>query len=243
MENAIIKVDCLEKSFKKARVLDGISFDIEHGAITAILGPNASGKTTLLKCILGLMIADKGTICINGTSIQNNAAYRKYIGFMPQAASFPDNVSAKALLGLIARFHGQKTASTELIDLFGIGSILTKPVRELSEGTKQKISAVCALSFGAQILILDEPTVGLDPISSIHLKEQILAEKQNGKTVLLTSHVMTEVEELADNIIFLLDGKLRFDGQVDKLKHITNEVRLERAIAKLMSKRDAKIHA
>ena len=243
MENTIIEVDSVEKSFRKLKALGGISFEIERGVVTAILGPNASGKTTLLKCILGLMIADRGEIRINGSRIKDCAMYRRLIGYMPQVASFPDNVSPSALMALIAHLRGRSPVSDELIELFDLGPVLARPVRELSGGTKQKISALCALSFGAEILILDEPTVGLDPVSSIHLKEKILHEKHKGTTVLLTSHVMTEVEELAANVVFLLDGKVRFKGPIKELQDVTGEARLERAVAKLMIERQKRVHA
>ena len=122
----------------------------------------------------------------------------------------------------------------ELVRLFGLEKEFDKPMRTLSGGTRQKVSAVLAFSFHPQILILDEPTAGLDPVSSRILKEKILQERNHGKTIILTSHIMSEVETLADRIVFLLEGEIYYDGSPTRLKEDVGEQDLERSIAKMM---------
>lgn len=232
----MIKIKNLKKSFGKLQVLNNISMNIESGKITAILGPNSSGKTTLIKCILGLVIADAGDILVNNLNIKNNYHYKFLIGYMPQITRFPENLTLQELLYIFKDLRGGNSNEKELINNFEIKEFLNKPLRVLSGGTRQKINVVLAFMFNPQILILDEPTAGLDPISSTLLKDKIIQEKQNGKAVVITSHIMSEVEELADNIIFLLEGKIIFAGTISELKEKTKENKLERAIAKIMEK-------
>ena len=133
-----------------------------------------------------------------------------------------------------------KTANEqELIELFGLESFLNKKLGTLSGGTKQKVNIVLTFMFDSELIILDEPTTGLDPIALIHLKKLILKEKAKGKTILITTHIMSVVDELADEIVFLLDGKIYFKGSIDALKEQTNNENLEHAIANLISKQYA----
>ena len=130
---------------------------------------------------------------------------------------------------------GSVTQADDLISYFRLSDEMSKPLKNLSGGTRQKVNAIVAFMFNPDILILDEPTAGLDPISSSLLKDMIIAENDAGKTVIITSHIMSEIQELADTILYLLDGKIFFDGPVDELIAQTGEKNLERAIAKMMS--------
>jgi Cu-processing system ATP-binding protein len=127
-----------------------------------------------------------------------------------------------------------KEPDESLIRDFGLGLELSKKLNELSGGTRQKINAVAAFMFNPEVFFLDEPTAGLDPRSSSILKDKILAQRKAGKTFVITSHVMTELEELADEIVFLADGKVRFNGSVRQIKDLTRQANLERAVAELM---------
>ncbi len=233
---AEIEIRGLEKSYGKNKVLKGIDLDIYAGEITAVLGPNASGKTTLLKCILGLVIPSAGEIRVRGKEVGGSYEYRRFIGYMPQEPSFPENLTPEELIRLISSIRKvyPEDRIKALAELFKIKTFFNRQVRSLSGGTKQKVSALIALAFDPDILILDEPTVGLDPVSSSKLKEEIIRRKEEGKTVLLTSHIMSEVEQLADRVVLLIEGVKRFDSSVKELKEITGEDRLERAVAKLM---------
>lgn len=231
----MIEIKGLEKSFGKLHVLRGVDLRIRRGTLSAILGPNASGKTTIIKSMLGLVIPDAGEILVDGKQVRNNWDYRNAIGYMPQIARFPDNLSPRELIAMLKDIRGaENRAESALIDRFGLQQALNQSLRNLSGGTRQKVNAVLSLMFDAPLLIMDEPTSGLDPVSLIKLKELILAEQAKGKTILLTTHIMGLVEELADEIVFLLEGKIYFQGSVAELRSTYNEERVERAIAKMM---------
>ena len=232
----MIQITDLKKSFGKLEVLKGIDLDIEDGKIYAIVGPNASGKTTLIKSILGLVKMDTGIIEVNGEKVNGDCGYRKHLGYMPQIARFPDNLKVREILRLVRDLRNNpEHTDDELIEIFNLQKEMDKPLKTLSGGTRQKVSAVIAFLFRPQTLILDEPTAGLDPVASSALKNKIIDECKNGKTFILTSHIMNEIEELADKIIFLLDGKIYYEGSVDMVQDHTKQKSLERAIAKLMS--------
>jgi Cu-processing system ATP-binding protein len=230
----MVIVEQVEKRFGRLEVLREVSATFEAGKITAIVGPNASGKTTLMKCILGLVLPDSGKVTIDGQNVQA-AQTRDHIGYMPQKAQFPDNLRVQELLRWIQDLRGQTSnIQNGLIDYFDLKPHLQKSLRTLSGGTRQKVSAVLALMFNPSVLLFDEPTAGLDPLASSRLKDTILEQKAQGKTILLTSHVMSELEELADEVLFLLDGAIVFRGTLHEIRQRSGETRLERAIAKLM---------
>lgn len=225
----------LSKRFGRSQVLDGIDLDIARGRVTAIVGPNAAGKTTFIKCILGLTRPNSGRITFDGTEVCADDSYRARIGYMPQIARFPENLSAAELFDMLKDLRGKHALlDEELIETFELKGELDKPLKTLSGGTRQKVNAAMAFLFSPELLILDEPTAGLDPVSSGVLKSKILSERKQGKTFILTTHIMTEIEELADNVAFLYDGKVRFAGAVRDVKAMTHQASLERAIAVMM---------
>lgn len=230
----MVTITDLHKSFGKLEVLRGINEHILPGESVAILGPNGSGKSTLIKCILGLVLPQKGEIKVNGVPIRKQHNYRKHIGYLPQIAHFPDNMKVKNLIEMIAYMRGSTSSSQELIDYFEVRSFINKPLRSLSGGTRQKINAILALMFDCDLYIYDEPTVGLDPISRVLFKNHVQQQKEAGKTIILTTHLLNEVEELADRIIFLLDGKVYYNRSVTELIEKYQENSLERAIVKML---------
>lgn len=232
----MIEVKDLYKTFGKVEVLKGLDLSIKKGGIFAVLGPNGSGKTTLIKCILGMVIPNKGIIEINNESIIKKHQYRNDIDYLPQIANFPSNLSVTELIEMIKNLRPKSTYDTELIKVFRLENFLDKKLGNLSGGTRQKVNLVLAFMFDSELVILDEPTTGLDPISLIKLKEIINKEKQKGKTILITSHIMSFVEEVADEIVFLLDGKIYFKGTIKKLKEDTDQKNLEQAIATILLK-------
>ena len=270
------------KSYGRLRVLQGLDLTVQRAQVTAIIGPNASGKTTFNKILLGLVRPDGGEITIDGARINGCSAYRAKIGYMPQAARFPENLCADDVFRMLADIRGVSADSArgptsgpasgltsgpasgltsgpasgltsvparssfssrrserdeELIETLSLGPVLKTPIRILSGGMRQRVNAALAFLFRPSLLLLDEPTAGLDPISSSTLKDKILRERAAGRTFILTSHVLSELEELADRITFLLDGVAHFSGTQDELKHQTNQPTLERAIAQLMRQR------
>ncbi len=235
----MIEFKNLHKRFGKLTVLDGLDLAIKKGGIFAILGPNGSGKTTLIKCLLGMVIPNKGEINFKNESVLKKWEYRNNLNYLPQIANFPPNLTVIELLRMIKNLRPKESKEEELIELFGLKEFLNKKLGNLSGGTKQKVNIVLTFMFDSELIILDEPTTGLDPIALIHLKELIQQEKEKGKTILITTHIMSVVEELADEIVFLLDGKIYFKGSIDALKKQTNNDNLEHAIANLISKQYA----
>jgi Cu-processing system ATP-binding protein len=231
----VIRVTNLRKSFGKLRVLNDLNLEIRQGTITALLGPNGAGKTTLVKSILGMVRPDSGEIEVAGVRIDGEGRYRANIGYMPQIARYPENLTVREIFSMIQDLRGARSGTDdELVTLFELEKQLDKPFKTLSGGNRQRVSAALAFMFGPSILFLDEPTAGLDPIASSTLKDKILRERRAGKTVVLTSHVLSEVEELADTIVYLLDGRVHLEEPVAGLLARTGENTLERAIAREM---------
>jgi Cu-processing system ATP-binding protein len=235
----MIKITGLTKQFGKYEVLKSLDLTIDTGKVTAIVGPNGSGKTTLIKLILGLVKPSGGKIQVDGEDIFNNFLYRNKIGYMPQIARYPDNLSSNELFSLVKELRtATDISSAELINVFKLASEMEKPFKTLSGGTKQKVSATIAFAFSPLIYFLDEPTAGLDPVSSSFFKDLVIKEKSKNKTIILTSHIMSEVQELADEIVFLLEGEIKFKGTLEDLLNSSKEVKLERALAELMSRKN-----
>jgi Cu-processing system ATP-binding protein len=232
----MIQIKNLHKKFGKLTVLDGLDLEISTGGIFAILGPNGSGKTTLIKSVLGMVIPNSGEIKINDESVLRKWNYRNQINYLPQIANFPSNLTVKELIAMVKNLRPKESHDKNLVQLFDLDSFLNKKLGNLSGGTKQKVNLVLTFMFDSGLIILDEPSTGLDPISLIRLKEIIQKEKKKGKTLLITTHIMSLVEEIADEIVFLLDGKIYFKGSLDQLKLQTDQTDLEHAIANLISK-------
>ena len=234
----VIEVRGLEKSYGRMRVLRGVDLAVKAGRVTAILGPNGAGKSTLVRVLLGLARPDEGSVVVGGMPVADDPAYRADIGYMPQHPQFPENLSGREVVRLLRELRGHPLAEdNELFEAFALGPELDKPVRVLSGGTRQKLNAAVAFMFRPDILLLDEPTAGLDPVASGVLKARIQSARQAGATVLLVSHVLSELEELAEDVILLLDGKVAFQGALRRLKELTGETRLEHAVARLMQRR------
>ena len=231
----MVTIENLHKKFGKNHVLSGVDLTIADGGIFAVLGPNGSGKTTLIKSVLGMVIPDKGTITVLNENIKKSSDYRHKIDYLPQIANFPSNLKVKELIKMIKDLRKPTHEDQRLIELFKLEPFLDKKLGNLSGGTKQKVNLVLTFMFDSPIVILDEPTSGLDPISLIRLKDLIKAEKAKGKTILITSHIMSFVEEISDEIVFILEGKIYFKGSIQKLKTKTNQPDFEHAIASILS--------
>lgn len=229
----------LSKNFGKLKALDSVNVRLEKGQAVALVGPNGSGKTTFLKCILGLVIPDSGQILLDEKPVLNGWEYRNRIGFMPQIGRYPENMRVRQLFDMIRELRGsQSQTDDDLIKSFEVKKFEDKPMRTLSGGTRQKVSACLAFLFDPDVLILDEPTAGLDPLAAEILKEKILFEKKKGKLVLVTSHILSDLEEMATDVLYIMDGKIRLFQPIETLKNETGETKLNRAIANLM-KHDA----
>lgn len=225
----------LRKRFGRLVALDGIDVQVAPGHITALVGPNGAGKSTLIKCLLGLVRPDEGEILLGGAPLDGGWEYRQEIGYMPQAPRFPDNLAGREVVEMLRDLRRNLApGDVELLEWFGESGAFDRPVRVLSGGTRQKLNAAIAFLFRPNLLILDEPTAGLDPVASGVLKDKIRRVRDAGGTVLLSSHLMAELEELAEDLVFLVDGQVRYAGALAGLKARTEEASLERAMATVL---------
>lgn len=233
----MIEIIEVHKKFGKLEVLKNVSLSCQKGQCIALIGPNGCGKTTLIKAILGMVLPDKGKIEYNGKSILKEYLYRSDIGYMPQIGRYPDNMSVGQIIEMITTIrNSDKELDTDLLKAFELETMFDKQMRTLSGGTTQKVSAVLAFLFNPEVLILDEPTAGLDPLASEILKEKIIKEKEKGKLILITSHLLSELDELVTEIIFMQEGEVHFHKKVEDLKAETNEDKISKAIASVLKK-------
>lgn len=232
----MIKITNLQKKFGKFQVLKNINLQLNEGNIVALLGPNACGKTTLIKCVLGMVIPNSGSITVLGKEIKNDWTYRASIGYMPQISRYPENMRVGQILEMIMdiRKESNQTLDLSLYESFKLKDILNKKMATLSGGTRQKVSAHLAFLFNPPIYILDEPTAGLDPLSALILKEKILEERNKGKLILITSHILSELDDIVNQVIYMQDGELVFDKSIEQLKTDTDQTKLADAIAYFM---------
>lgn len=223
-----IKISNLTKSYGTHTVLKGLNFCVQQGEIFALLGINGAGKTTSLECIEGLRNYDSGSITINGI-----------MGIQLQSASLPKYIKALEAVKLFAKWN-KTSPDREALDALGIYEIAKKPYYQLSTGQKRRLHLALALTRNPDILFLDEPTAGLDVEGQISLHEQIRQLKAMGKTIILASHDMAEVESLCDRIAILSGGRIAFIGTVEQLseaigKHYNITIRTETGTEKYES--------
>lgn len=234
----MITTENLQKQFGKLKVLKGVDANFNPGEVVSVIGPNGSGKTTIIKSILGMVVPDHGKIFFDGRDVANGFQYRAQIGYMPQIGRYPENMKMGQLFDMMKDLRKSKEPlDEELMKAYGLPSMFEKQMRTLSGGTTQKVSAALAFLFNPKLLILDEPTAGLDPVAAEILKAKILKAKKEGKSVIITSHIMSEVEEMADKIMYLFEGKINFYKTIAELKQEAGEEKLGKAIAKIMIQR------
>ncbi|HRG68614.1 MAG TPA: ABC transporter ATP-binding protein [Saprospiraceae bacterium] len=235
----MIQIIGLEKRFKKLVALNDIQAEFSKGQVISLIGPNGSGKTTLIKCILGLVHPDHGLIKLNGQSIFKDETYRTKIGYMPQIGRYPDQMKVGQLFQLLKSIRNASRFDEELVEQYQLKQIWEKPMNSLSGGTRQKVSAALAFLFDPEILILDEPTAGLDPLASELLKEKMQREKLKDKLILITSHILSDLDELTTHVLYLQEGQIQFNGNLEDLKIQTGEEKFGKAIARFMESKKA----
>jgi len=237
----VLQIEDLSKSFKKQKVLNRLNLTFQQKQVIALLGPNGSGKTTLLKCLLGMVIPDQGRILYNGEDISKGVFFREKVGYMPQIGQYPESMTVEQLFDMMKDLrYNKEILDTALIETFGISSFFKKALGSISGGMKQKVGAALAFLFCPDILILDEPTAGLDPLSSEQLKEKINKEKDNGKLIIITSHILSDLDEMATDLVYLDEGNLQFYKPMEKLKQETGEVQLSKVLANIQQKKHLK---
>ncbi len=239
----MIEIKNLNKKFGKLSVLNDVNLSFKKGECIALIGSNGCGKTTLIKSILGMVLLDKGSIEFNGISVLGAYLYRENIGYMPQIGRYPDNMTIGQIIEMIKKIrNSNEDLDEDLLKAFELDKMFDKKMRTLSGGTTQKVSAVLAFLFNPDVLILDEPTAGLDPLASEILKEKIIKEKEKGKLILITSHLLSELDDLITEIIFMQDGKVHFHKKVADLKTETNEDKISKAIASVLKQKQPETH-
>lgn len=224
------------KKFGKLIALDNVSLTCNSGQAISLMGPNGSGKTTFIKSLLGMVVPDSGFITFNKQNIVHDWKYREHIGYMPQIGRYPENMTIAQVMDMMKdiRKDFNRTHDEDLYNEFKLGEIANKRMRTLSGGTRQKVSAALAFLFDPSVLILDEPTAGLDPVASEILKEKIIQEKKKGKLVLITSHILSDLDDIVTEVIYLQEGKLRFHKTIEQLREDTGESKLSKVVARIM---------
>ena len=231
----MIEIKNIYKKFGKLEVLNNINLSFKKGECIALIGPNGCGKTTLIKSILGMVIPSKGDILFDQKSILKEFQYREQIGYMPQIGRYPDYMTVGKIIEMIKQIrNSNQDLDEELVKAFELEKIFDKQMRTLSGGTTQKVSASLAFLFNPEVLILDEPTAGLDPLASEILKEKIIREKEKGKLILITSHLLSELDDMITQIIYMQEGEVHFHKTIDDLLQSTNEQKISKAIAKIL---------
>ncbi|MBK8846285.1 MAG: ABC transporter ATP-binding protein [Bacteroidetes bacterium] len=220
------------KTFGKLKVLDDVSITLQSHDAVAIIGPNASGKTTFIKSLLGLVKPERGTIHINNQSILHSWQYRSQIGYMPQIGRYPENMTIQQVVEMIMdlRQCNASNIDNDLVNAYNLKEIYNKRTGTLSGGTRQKLSACICFLFSPSIIILDEPTAGLDPVSSEILKEKIIHEKNKGKLIMITSHLLSELDDLVGGIVYFKDGKIVFHKTLLEIMSATGEEKVAKAL-------------
>ena len=231
----MIEIKNIYKKFGKLEVLNDVNLSFKKGECIALIGPNGCGKTTLIKSILGMVIPSKGDILFNEKSILKEFKYREQIGYMPQIGRYPDYMTVGQIIEMIKKIrNSDQVLDEDLVHAFQLEKIVDKQMRTLSGGTTQKVIATLAFLFNPEVLILDEPTAGLDPLASEILKEKIIKEKEKGKLILITSHLLSELDDLITQIIYMQDGTVHFHQSIADLLESTNEQKISKAIAKIL---------
>lgn len=232
----MIEIKNIHKTFGKLTALNNVSLSMDKGQSIALIGPNGSGKTTLIKCILGMVLPDKGAIFFDEKNIANDYLYRRNIGYMPQIGRYPENMTIGQVIKMMRDVRDEaKDFDEELIEKYNLKNLYHKRMRTLSGGTRQKVSACIAFLFSPDVLILDEPTAGLDPISSEILKEKIIKEKNNNKLIIISSHILSELDDVVSHMLYMNEGELMIYQPVEQLREQSGEEKLAKAITKIFT--------
>lgn len=240
MSDTLLEVRGITRNFGALRAVDDVSFSLPRGQVWGFIGPNGAGKTTTMRILATLDLPDEGDAFVDGISVLiDPRKVRRKVGFMAdQFAPYP-NLTVLPYLDFFARAYGLRGRERidtvrSVVAFCGLDDFLSRPTTGLSKGMGQRLHLAKTLLNDPQLLILDEPTAGLDPIASGIFKEQLAAVRERGASILLASHTLSELEAHADDIVFLLDGRIRFHGPVTQLMERTGFANLERAVAALM---------
>lgn len=219
---SVITTDELVKTFGRTRALDGLTFTVEAGEVHGFLGPNGAGKTTTLRILLGLVRADGGrALLLGGDPWRDAVELHRRLAYVPGDVALWPNLSGGEVIDLLGRMRGglNEKRRAALLERFELDP--TKKGRSYSKGNRQKVALVAALASDVELLLLDEPTAGLDPLMEASFRECIREEREAGRTVLLSSHILAEVEALCDRVTIIRSGRVVESGALSELRHLT----------------------
>lgn len=219
---ATIQVDNLVKCFGKFTALDGVNLEVNQGEVFGFIGPNGAGKTTTIRCLLGILQATSGKVQVLGMDAWKEAVeIHKKIAYVPGDVNLWSNLTGGEVMDLFIKLKGHHDVKrkNELIQMFDLDP--SKKCRTYSKGNRQKVALIAALASDAELFILDEPTSGLDPLMEHIFQKYIRELKDQKKTILLSSHILSEVEELCDRVAIIRQGKIIDTGTLDQLRHLT----------------------
>ena len=221
--STMLEINGLVRHFDKLRAVDDISFNVKRGQVFGFIGPNGAGKTTTMRILATLDLPQAGDVRINGVSvIDEPEAARKLTGYMPDYAGVYSTTTVEEYLDFFARSNGlqgdaRRTAVEGVIEFMGIGDLRDRYVEKLSKGLKQRVALGRAIIHNPQLLVLDEPAANLDPRARIEFRTLIRELAADGKTVLLSSHILTELSEICDAVAVIEKGKILATGTVDEI--------------------------
>ena len=216
-----IAISGLVKTFGKTRALDGLSLTVRAGEVHGFLGPNGAGKTTTLRCLLGLLRPDAGSATVLGLDPWRDAvALHRRLAYVPGDVSLWPNLTGGEVIDLLGRLRGglNPRRRDDLIAQFDLDP--TKKARAYSKGNKQKVALIAALSSDVELLLLDEPTAGLDPLMEAMFRDLIGQWRGDGRSVLLSSHILAEAEALSDRLSIIRDGRIVETGTLEEMRHL-----------------------
>jgi ABC-2 type transport system ATP-binding protein len=217
-ETIAVSADGLIKNFGDARAVDGVNFSVAKGSIHGVLGPNGAGKTTTLRMVLGIIEPDAGSRMVLGRSAPRDAAHS--IGYLPEERGLYPGMKSREAIAFMGALRGLdwkegRKRAGELMESVGLGHALDLKIRKLSKGMAQFVQVLGSIVHRPELIVLDEPFSGLDPVNQEHLEALVRAERERGATVLFSTHVMSHAERLCDHLTIIAKGRVRFDGTVD----------------------------
>lgn len=214
----IVSTDALTREFGSLKAVDDLNLQLPNGGVIGLVGPNASGKSTLIRMLLGLIAPTSGSAQVLGESIDTPSRYAGKVGALIEAPAFVPALSARANLGSIAALRGiPKSRVDEVLDIVGLAGRGSEPVRRFSLGMKQRLGIAAALLPDPTLLILDEPTNGLDPAGIVEVRALLQQLGTQGRTVVVSSHLMTEIESICSYVVIIRFGVLMFSGPITEL--------------------------
>ena len=223
----------ISKRFRKTKALSNANVSFEKGHSYAIIGHNGSGKTTMLKSILGLIIPNSGMVKVDGKDQRTGVESRNNIGYMSQHAKFPENLTVREMIEMIEKIRGKSSNAAHYMSVFNLDKEKNKKIGQLSGGNRQKVNAVLCFMFEPDYIVCDEPMSALDPVASIALKELFVKFKSEGRCVIVVTHSMQLAEELADRVCYLSDGVISYVGEISELRSNYQNKPLEHVIASM----------